>query len=66
LHLDLPRLGALDATLSFDAAGVRVRLKAAQASSAETLQDNRASLRAALADAGLPSVDIAVARHGQG
>jgi flagellar hook-length control protein FliK len=64
LHLDLPRLGALDATLSFDAAGVRVRLQAASASSAELLQDNRASLRAALADAGISSVDIAVARHG--
>jgi hypothetical protein len=65
LHLDLPRLGGLDATLSFDAAGMRVRLHADQASSAAVLQDNRASLRAALADAGLPSVDIAVARHGQ-
>jgi hypothetical protein len=64
LHLDLPRLGGLDATLTFDAAGMRMRLHADQASSAAVLQDNRASLRAALADAGLSSVDIAVARHG--
>ena len=64
LHLDLPQLGALDATLTFDAAGVRVRLDAAKASSAEVLQDNRASLRAALADAGLPTAEISVARHG--
>jgi flagellar hook-length control protein FliK len=64
LHLDLPRLGALDATLTFDGAGVHMRLDAAQASSAAVLQDNRASLRAALNDAGLPAVDIAVARHG--
>jgi len=64
LHLELPRLGELDATLSFDATGVRVRLDAAEAGSAEVLQDNRASLRAALAAAGMPSADIAVTRHG--
>ena len=64
LHLELPKLGELDATLTFDATGVHVRLNAAQASSAEVLQDNRASLRAALAGAGMSAVDIAVARHG--
>jgi hypothetical protein len=64
LHLELPKLGELDATLSFDAAGLSVRLDAAQASSADVLQDNRASLRAALADAGIAATDIAVARHG--
>ena len=64
LHLELPRLGGLDATLTFDAAGMRVRLDAASAASAELLQDNRASLRAALADAGIPAADIAVSRHG--
>ena len=65
LHLDLPKLGALDATLTFDGTGVSVRLDAANAASADLLQDNRASLRAALADAGIASADIAVARHGQ-
>jgi len=64
LHLDLPRLGTLDATLSFDAAGLRLRLDAAKTASAEVLQDNRASLRAALAAAGITTLDIAVARHG--
>ena len=64
LHLDLPKLGGLDATLTFDAAGVRVRLDAAKEASANLLQDNRASLRAALADAGISAADIAVARHG--
>jgi flagellar hook-length control protein FliK len=64
LHLELPKLGELDATLTFDAAGVRVRLDAAKPASADVLQDNRASLRAALADAGIPSADIAVSRHG--
>ncbi len=64
LHLDLPRLGGLDATLTFDASGVSVRLDAANAASAGVLQDNRASLRAALADAGIEAADIAVSRHG--
>jgi flagellar hook-length control protein FliK len=64
LHLDLPTLGALDAMLSFDASGLRVRLNAASASSTQLLQANRASLRAAFVEAGMPSVDIAVARYG--
>jgi hypothetical protein len=64
LHLDLPRLGAIDATLGIDASGVHLRLSAASATSAQLLQGNRASLSAALADAGMQSVDIAVARHG--
>lgn len=63
LRLQLPQLGELKAALSLGPDGVRIRLEAASAASAALLQDQRGSLQAALAAAGVPPAGIAVARH---
>ena len=65
LRLVLPRLGELNAMLSFGAGGVMIRVEADKAASAELLQTNGASLQEALTAAGLPSARISIARHAQ-
>ena len=65
LRLVLPRLGELNAMLSFGAGGIMIRVEADKAASAELLQANGASLQEALTAAGLPSARIAIARHAQ-
>ena len=66
LRLELPQLGELKAALTLGGDGVRIRLEAASAASAVLLQDQRSSLHAALAAAGVPPAGIAIAQHGQG
>jgi hypothetical protein len=44
---------------------VQIKLDAASAGSATLLRDHRASLHAALADAGVPPAGIAIAHHEQ-
>ena len=65
LRLVLPRLGELNAMLSFGAGGIMIRVEADKAASAELLQENGASLQEALTAAGLPSARIAITRHAQ-
>ena len=65
LRLVLPRLGELNAMLSFGAGGVMIRVEADKAASAELLQSNGASLQEALSAAGLPSARISITRHAQ-
>jgi hypothetical protein len=65
LRLVLPRLGELNAMLSFGAGGVMIRVEADKAASAELLQTNGASLQEALSAAGLPSARISITRHAQ-
>ena len=65
LRLVLPRLGELNAMLSFGAGGIMIRVEADKAASAELLQSNGASLQEALAAAGLPSARISITRHAQ-
>lgn len=65
LHLDLPQLGELSASLSLNGDGVRIRLETASDTSASLLRENRSSLQAALASAGVPPAGIAIDRHGQ-
>ncbi len=65
LRLVLPRLGELNAMLSFDASGIMIRVEADKATSAVLLQSNGAALQEALAAAGLPAARIAIARHAQ-
>jgi len=65
LRLVLPRLGELNAMLSFGAGGIMIRVEADKAASAELLQANGASLQEALAAAGLPSARISITRHAQ-
>ena len=65
LRLVLPRLGELNAMLSFGAGGIMIRIEADKAASAELLQANGASLQEALTAAGLPSARISIARHAQ-
>ena len=63
LRLELPHLGQLQAALTLGAGGVRVRLEADSAASAARLKDHRASLRAALAAAGVAAAGITIAHH---
>ncbi len=65
LRLVLPRLGELNAMLSFNASGIMIRVEADKAASAALLQAHGASLQATLAAAGLPSARIAITRHAQ-
>ena len=65
LRLVLPRLGELNAMLSFGVGGIMIRVEADKAASAELLQANGASLQEALTAAGLPSARISIARHAQ-
>jgi hypothetical protein len=65
LHLELPQLGELNASLGFGLDGVRIRIQAANADSAALLQQHRADLQEALAAAGLPSASFVVTHHGQ-
>jgi Flagellar hook-length control protein FliK len=65
LRLVLPQLGELRAALSLAGEGVRISLESDSAASAALLQDNSASLRTALAAAGVPAAAITIARHGQ-
>jgi hypothetical protein len=65
LRLVLPRLGELNAMLSFGAGGIMIRVEADKAASAELLQSNGASLQEALSAAGLPSARISITRHAQ-
>ena len=65
LRLVLPRLGELNAMLSFTASGIMIRVEADKAASAALLQAHGASLQATLAAAGLPSARIAITRHAQ-
>ena len=65
LRLVLPRLGELNAMLSFGAGGIMIRVEADKAASAELLQANGASLQEALTAAGLPSARISITRHAQ-
>ena len=64
LRLTLPRLGDIDATMVVSAHGVRVNLRANTQDSAAMLDENRQSLRDALADAGVPSLGIGVVHAG--
>jgi len=63
LQLDLPQLGEVRAALALAADGLRVKLTAASGDSADLLQGERASLAAALAQAGAPAASIAVTVH---
>jgi hypothetical protein len=65
LRLDLPQLGELNAVLTLGNNGVQIKLDTASASSAALMQDHRASLHAALANAGVPPAGIAIAHHEQ-
>ena len=65
LRLVLPRLGELNAMLSFNASGIMIRVEADKAASAALLQAHGASLQATLAAAGLPSARSAITRHAQ-
>ncbi len=65
LRLVLPRLGELNAMLSFGVGGIMIRVEADKAASAELLQANGAALQEALTAAGLPSARIAITRHAQ-
>ncbi len=65
LRLVLPRLGELNAMLSFNASGIMIRVEADKAASAALLQENGALLQQALAAAGLPDARIAISRHAQ-
>lgn len=66
LRLELPQLGALTAALSLaGGGGVRIDIEADSAGSAALLQGQRASLRSALATAGVPATGIAIAHHEQ-
>ena len=65
LHLDLPQLGELKASLSLNGDGVHIRLETANDTSASLLRANTSSLHAALASAGVPPTGIAIDRHGQ-
>lgn len=65
LRLELPQIGELKAALTLGSEGVRIRLEAASATSATLLQNHRASLHAALAEAGVPPAGIAIAHHEQ-
>lgn len=60
LRLSLPRLGGIDATLTVSSRGVRVNLNTASEDSAALLEENRHSLRAALDNAGVQPLGIAV------
>lgn len=62
LQLELPRLGRLLATLALHEDDLRIRL---QADSADLLRQHRGGLLEALAAAGVPAADIAIARHEQ-
>ena len=63
LRLELPQLGELEAALTLAGDGVRIRLETASAASAALLQDQRGSLHAALAAAGVPPAGLAIAQH---
>ncbi|MEI6732365.1 MAG: flagellar hook-length control protein FliK [Comamonadaceae bacterium] len=65
LHLELPQLGELNASLGFGMDGVRIRIHASSADSATLLQEHRAALLEALAAADLPTASIVIAHHGQ-
>jgi hypothetical protein len=65
LQLDLPQLGELNAVLTLGSNGVQIKMDTAIAGSAALMQDHRASLHAALADAGVPLAGIAIAHHEQ-
>ena len=60
LRLDLPSLGAIDATLTLRADGVHVLVAAADGDSAALLAGQRTALRQALEDAGVPASVIAI------
>ncbi len=65
LRLDLPQLGELKATLTLSGHTVQIALEAASAICSTLLQNNRASLRGALAAAGVPPAIITIADHEQ-
>lgn len=65
LRLDLPHLGELKAALTLAGDGLHIRLETDSADSAALLQDHSASLRTALAAAGVPAAGIAIAPHEQ-
>ena len=65
LRLNLPQLGELNAALTLGSNGVQIKMDTAIAGSAALMQDHRASLHAALADAGVPLAGIAIAHHEQ-
>lgn len=63
LHLDLPRLGKIAATLSFSSTGLNLNLQAASAETRAVLGGASTGLVAALADAGIPVVSTQVTQH---
>ncbi|MEN3111408.1 flagellar hook-length control protein FliK [Uliginosibacterium paludis] len=54
LRLELPRLGALNASLTLGPQGVGIQISATDAASAARLREDQGSLQAAFAAAGLP------------
>ena len=63
LRLELPRLGAVEAALSLGEGCARVRIAAANASTAILLEEHCASLRDALGCAVLPTASITIAHN---
>ena len=63
LHLDLPRFGELDAALTLGENGLQIKLDAPSSDRATLLRENRASLQAALAAAGIPPASISIVCH---
>jgi hypothetical protein len=64
LHVELPRLGTVDATLSLTAAGVRVVVSAPAADSADRMQAALPGLGEQLRAAGLTVARVSVERDG--
>ena len=64
LEMVLPQLGALSARLTLGAQGLDVQVDAAEPASTDLLQVNRLALQRTLAEAGLPTANIAIRHHG--
>ena len=60
LHLDLPRLGDVTATLQLSAMGIRLAFKVTEAATADTMRIHQSELQQSMSDAGLSLASLSV------
>ncbi len=63
IHLDLPNLGMVSATLSFNSVGLSLKLNAGSAATRTTLGNASSQLIASMSDCGIPIVSTLVTQH---
>ena len=63
IHLDLPNLGKVSATLCFDNVGLSLKLNASSAATCTALGNASSQLTASMSDCGIPIVSTLVTQH---